>query len=90
MTVRRFAAFVLAHLFHRFFVRGGIGSDRDVGGHAAHGEGAALMANANAGKRIGPHEGSGHGDLGAVGHQEFLAAGELFDIAEQVIPATAV
>ena len=32
----------------------------------------------------------GHGDLAAVGKQEGFVAGELFDEAEDVVPASAV
>ena len=63
----------------------------DDGGHAAHGEGAAVVAGLDQQLGVGAHEGRGHGHRGAVRQHKLLAGvAEVLDDAEQVVPAAGV
>ncbi|GFN01502.1 hypothetical protein Smic_00580 [Streptomyces microflavus] len=62
----------------------------DLGGHAADGVGAALVAGADQEFGVGAQEGGGHGDGGPVGEDEVGAVREVLDQAEEVVPAARV
>ena len=64
--------------------------DGDLGGHAAHGVDAALVAGLDEQLDVGVHEGHRHGDARAVGQDEVGVLAELLDGAEDVVPAAAV
>ena len=62
----------------------------DVGGHAADGVRAALVAGAHEQFGVGAHERRRHGDLRPVGEGEVGAVREDLDQAEEVVPAARV
>jgi hypothetical protein len=85
----------LAELVRAYFGHGGVVGllvvlDGDLGGHAAHGVDAALVAGLDEQLDVGVHEGRGHGDGVAVGEDEVGVLAEALDGAEDVVPAAAV
>ncbi len=90
VAVAGLALLVLAHLFQRRLVRGRVVLDGNLRGHAAHGVRAALVADADARQGVGAHERHGHGHLAAVGHQELGLLAQLLDVAEDIVPASAI
>jgi hypothetical protein len=64
--------------------------DRDLRGHAAHGEGAAPVRGLDEEPRVRAQEVRRHRHLAAVGQHEVRVAAELLDEREDVVPAAAV
>lgn len=64
--------------------------DGDLGGHAAHGVDAALVAGLDEQLDVGVHKGDGHCDGGSVRQDKVCVVAELLDGAEDVVPSAAV
>lgn len=90
MTGARLAQLVGPHAVHGAVIGVLVVLDGDLGGHAAHGVDAALVAGLDEELDVGVHEGDGHGDGAAVGQDEVGVVAELLDGAEDVVPAAAV
>src|SRR5262249_13199005 len=88
-TVVGFAFLVRDHLRDRRVVRDRIVLDRNLRGHPAHRVSATAMAGLHQQLAIGAQEGTRHRDQPAIGEYE-VAAAQLLDAAEDVIPAPAV
>jgi hypothetical protein len=81
---------LLTHLLVHRVVGRRVVLDRDEGRHAAHGVHAALVAGRDEQLDVVGHERRGHGDLRAVRQDEVLVVAKLLDVAEDVVPTTAV
>ncbi len=90
MAVGGFAFLVGADLVEGRLVRRLVAFDRNLRGHAAHREGAALVAGLYQQQRIGIEEGIAHHDLRAVRQDEVRVFAEALDVAEDVVPAAAI
>ena len=90
VSVGGFAFLVGADASEGALVSLGVGLDGDERRHAAHGGDVAAVAGLDAELAVSQHEGRGHGDLRAVGEEHRFVSRELFDEAEDVVPAAAV
>ncbi len=90
MAVLGFAFLVGADLVEGGLVGGFVALHGDLRRHAAHREGAALMAGLHEKERIGVEEGVAHHDLRAVRQDEVRVFAEPLDVAEDVVPTAAI
>ena len=90
-AVVRLAGLVRADLLEGLGGDLGFAPVGDDGRHAAHGEGAAVVAGLDQQFRVGAHERRRHGHGGAVRqHKAGAGVAEVLDDAEQVVPAAGV
>ena len=90
MTGQNLAPLVFLDLSHFRGIGCRIVLDGDRRRHPAHGKSAALVADVDETLHVGLHERSGHGKMAAIGGDLVVVRLELLDVAEEVVPATAV
>src|SRR5947207_11630236 len=88
--VGRLTFLVIADLRERGLSHGRVAAIGDERGHAAEGEGTALVARLHEELRVRAHERHSHCHLSSIGEDEFLPLAELLDDAEHVVPASGV
>src|SRR5260370_16221901 len=84
------APLIGAHTLQGLLVGLRIVLDGDLGSHAANGVDVTAMAGLDGEQGVGTQEVRGHGHLSAVGIDEVGYLADLFDSAEDVVPAPAV
>src|ERR1700692_1522307 len=85
-----FAKFVTAHFLESLIVCRLIISDWNLRRHSTHGMNTAPVANLNQQIDIGAEKMGFHCDFGAIGQDEFGMRPKLLEVAENVVPSTAV
>ena len=90
VSVRRLAQFIGLHTSHRFFVGLWIVLNRNLRGHAPDGMDIATVTGLDGEQGVRAHEMRCHSHLGAIGQDETGDVAELFDRAEDIVPASAV
>lgn len=89
VTVTRFKLLISFHLVEHLIVTLSVFA-RNKGRHAAHRKGTALVAGFNQQARVGAEERFIHGDNLAIRQYAIGVVFQRFDIAEDVVPASAV
>ena len=90
VSIRNFALLVVHHFSQSGGVLFFVVLDRDLRGHTSHGVRTTPVASLDEQERIGSEKVGGHGDQGSIGQCSVRIVGELFDHAENVIPAPAI
>ena len=86
----RLAQFVGAHLVQSRLIGCGVIANRYLRRHPAHGMRPAAMTNFDDMQRIIAHERHRHGHLRAIRQQIIGVIAQLLDVAENIIPASAI
>lgn len=90
MAGQNLAPLVFLDLSHFCGIGGRVVLNGDRRRHPAHGESTALVADIDETLHVGLHERSGHGKMAAIGGDLVVVRLEFLDVAEEVVPATAV
>mmetsp|Transcript_13779 Transcript_13779/g.32783 ORF Transcript_13779/g.32783 Transcript_13779/m.32783 type:complete len:330 (+) Transcript_13779:681-1670(+) len=90
MAGQNLAPLVFLDLSHFCGIGGRVVLNGDRRRHPAHGESTALVADIDKTLHVGLHERSGHGKMAAIGGDLVVVRLEFLDVAEEVVPATAV
>src|SRR5438552_18914489 len=90
VPISSLAALVGTDATQRFLVGLWIILDRDLSSHPTYCRSKTAVAGFDGMQGIGAHEVRGHGDLCAVGIDELWQVAELFDGAEDIVPAATI